>query len=390
MNVVDFFRLISGFVVFEAGGGFSERFINLCAKNKISVFNLSFGEDKITACIKPKSFKKLKAVAKISGVSIRIKAKKGLPFYIKAHRNRVGLLIGAAFCAFFMLSMSLFVWTVETNGSEKYTDEEIIETVKEYGLDFGTFKPFFDEETVSRRIVNDFGGELLWVAINIKGSKAVVEVRDFVKAPRTEEGDPCNVVASFDGVILSCEVIKGRAVAKSGSAVTKGDLLISGVVERADTSTGYCEAKGKVTALRERQSSFCYNKTQKKFFYREIKSYYSLCFLSFEIPFGFYKTNELHHTFKKEEFLSWNGIKLPFGITKTTVAEYEEREYTDENAVLNAVSSYSDITYEEYKNTNILKSKTHLSCGNNGVEIKGNYNCIDYIGQKSEIIIENS
>ncbi len=390
MNIVDFFRLLTGFVVFEEKGGFGERFINLCAKNRISVFNLAFSEDKIIACIKPRYFKKLKGIARATGVTIRIKDKKGLPFYMKEHKNRVGLVIGVVLGVVFMVSMNFFVWTIETNGSEKYSDEEIIETVKAYGLDFGTFKPNFDEEAVSREIVNDFGGELLWVAINIKGSKAVVEVRDFVKANRVEEGNPCNIVASFDGVVLSCEVIRGEAVAKTGSAVTKGDLLISGVTERADTSTSYCEAKGNVTALRERQSSFTYNKKQKKYFYKEPKSYYSLCFMSLKIPLGFYKTDEPHHIFKREEYMQWKGIKLPFGIIKTTIAEYEEREAVDERAVLNAISGYSDLTYSEYKNTNILKSNIDFISGNNAIEIKGNYSCIDFIGQKSEIIIENS
>ena len=105
---------------------------------------------------------------------------------------------------------------------------------------------------------------------------------------------------------------------------------------------------------------------------------------------GFYKTDAPHHTFKKEEYLQWKGIRLPFGVIKTTIAEYEEREGTDENAALNTISCYSDITYEEYKNTNILKSKIDFIPRDNDIEIKGSYSCIDFIGQRSDIIIENS
>ncbi len=390
MKIIDIYRYFYGYVVFEVEGGFHERFINLCAKQSVPIFNLSYEGKKIVASIKGRKFKKLKSIAKATGVTIRIREKTGLPFFMRKHKDRVGLLIGAVICLAFMVGMNQFVWTIETTGSQKYSDEEIISTVKEYGLDFGTFIPSFDEVMVAREIVNDFKGEILWIAINIRGSKAVVEVRDFVKASEEKEDSPCNILADFDGVILSCETIKGVGVAKTGSAVTKGDLLISGVVEHTDLSTTYCEAKGVVTALRSREFTLQYEKNQKRQKYKKTSSYYTLYFMSLKIPLGFYKTDNPHHTFYKEEYLSYNGIKLPFGIIKTTVAEYEDVEYTDKGMYIQAVSKFSDDTYKEHGNTNILHSKIEFSSEEDMIIIAGKYSCIDFIGKKSDILIENS
>ncbi|MBQ8697138.1 MAG: sporulation protein YqfD, partial [Clostridia bacterium] len=233
--------------------GFSERFINLCFNSGIHIWNISAENKEIKANIKPKDFKKLKDIRKKAGVRIKITEKRGLPFYLRRHRNRVGLLIAFAFFAVFMVVMNRFVWCIESTGSEKFSGEQILLVAEEMGLKYGTFVPFFDEREASRKIVNAFDGELLWASINIKGSKAVVEVRDFVKGiDENYNNEPCNIVSDSDGVVLSVEVSKGQSAIASGSAVSKGDLLISGVVDTKDMSASYCHAKGKVTALVKR------------------------------------------------------------------------------------------------------------------------------------------
>ena len=55
---------------------------------------------------------------------------------------------------------------------------------------------------------------------------------------------PCNIVASQDGTIMGIEATVGVAEVRSGDAVLKGDLLISGITENLDKTYNLKAARG--------------------------------------------------------------------------------------------------------------------------------------------------
>ena len=71
--------------------------------------------------------------------------------------------------------------------------------------------------------------ELAYVKIDIKGVKATVEVVEKI-FPREEISGPCHIVAAKEGVVEEVLVLAGEAQVEKGKAVSKGDILISGVV----------------------------------------------------------------------------------------------------------------------------------------------------------------
>ncbi|MBQ5823718.1 MAG: sporulation protein YqfD [Clostridia bacterium] len=52
------YRLLCGYVSFTAQGGFTERFLNLCGRNRIYLWNLRLNKNNITACTSAKHYKK--------------------------------------------------------------------------------------------------------------------------------------------------------------------------------------------------------------------------------------------------------------------------------------------------------------------------------------------
>lgn len=82
-----------------------------------------------------------------------------------------------------------------------------------------------------------------------KGSLLCIEIREKRKAAAFyDDTVPTNVVASEDGLILSCDVLQGTEEVKVGSAVRKGDLLISGIVTYRNGSEKMLHADGIVRA----------------------------------------------------------------------------------------------------------------------------------------------
>ena len=389
MFLAEAVRLFSGYVKFSAYGGFRERFVNLCDNQKIKIRSLGFNEEKLEGFVAAKDYKKLRPIAKKSGMKLCCVSKHGLPFFAFQNRNRVGLLIGAVFFAVFMCIMSLFIWNVDTVGSEKISREEILSVAKELGLKDGSFRPKTDVHALSDGLITEFGGRLLWAAVNINGSRAVIEVRDYIEKPESKTySDPCNIVADFDGLLLSLEVYNGTKANSEGNGVKKGDLLISGIVENRDFSSSFHEARGKITALHKSDISvFAPSKsTFRKYTHKE--SVYSLRFFWFKIPLGIFKKGENFEEFENEKKLMLKNITLPFSVIKNTRVYFDE--VTEETGIEleNAVDDLTVSAFEKYKNTLVLKTKFALSKTKEGVSANSKSECIDFIGKKQKLLLD--
>ena len=86
---------IKGYVSITINGLFPERFINLCAKNKIALNNIKRkSKNDITADISIGNFKKLKKITKTTGCKVHITKKYGLRFFTHRFKKRKTLATG--------------------------------------------------------------------------------------------------------------------------------------------------------------------------------------------------------------------------------------------------------------------------------------------------------
>lgn len=389
MKLIDIIRFIRGYVGISIKGGFTERFINLCSLRGIHIWNLQPETDEIHGFITARKFKMLRSVAKKSGVKITILNKKGLPFIIKKYKSRAFLFIGVIFFIVFIMTMNRFVWFIEVTGTDKVSTEEILTVLDGYGLKTGVFADSLDEAAISRNAVNYFDRRLMWMAINIKGSKAIVEVRDFIdEHTDTTFREPCNIIADFEGKILSIEAYNGDSEVKAGNAVKVGDLLISGVIQNRDMSADYLEARGKITALHTVSFSRSYNTyNEDVFFINTSKQIKSIKVLGLEIPL-FRKNTSAEYFSGFEEYITYNNLRLPFGKRESLFYETKNQN-NNTDFFLTALDSYVSEFYYNFKNTTILTSVFETKTNNNTVNFSSNIECIDYIGQKSMIYVDN-
>jgi len=381
-------RLFSGYVKFSAHGGFRERFVNLCDLAKINVRSFSFNGDRLEGFVAAKDYKKLRSIGKKSGMKVSCVSKHGLPFFAFKNKNRVGLLIGAVFFVVFMCIMSLFIWSVDTVGSENIGREEILQTAKELGLKEGAFCPKLDVHELSDSLITKMNGRLLWAAVNISGSRAVIEVRDYIQKPESQTfSDPCNIVADFDGLLLSLEVYNGTKANTEGNGVKKGDLLISGIVENRDFSSSFHEARGKVTALHsDSVTAFVPLESEHKVYIGE-ESVFSLSVFGLKIPLGFFKNGESFEEFESEKKLTLKSIELPFSVIKKTRVFFEYETSPTGFELENAVDGYTASAFEKYKNTLVLKTKLSVEKDKKGISVSAKNRCIDFMGKKQMLLL---
>lgn len=389
-HILKLYRFIKGFITIKVSGGFPERFLNLCNKEKLYVWDVVYENNFISLKIYCRDFRKLRKIRLKSGVSIKITDKKGIHFTLRENRKRKILIVGLLVSLLFMNLTNLFVWSIEVKNTENIGAVEIREAVKSLGLDFGTFVPLYDEIQSGREAVNLFNGKVIWAAINIKGSKATVEMREYFsfESKKDDNNSPCNITADFGGIIISEEVYSGVAAVNSGSAVKKGDILISGISENTDGSVNFHHADGSITALHSRTLS---HNVSSESVYKTVAlqdSFNIVNIFSLKIPLSYKAFYSKDFCFVSKEFLKVNDSLLPFGIISKSKTAVTEAKSSDID-IIYCIDEFTKAEYNEFKNTYIINCDYKISSVKSGYNINGNYNCIDFIGKKSAILQEN-
>lgn len=388
MNALNFYRYLKSYLTIHISGGFSERFINLCNRNRITLWDITYENETVTANIYSRDFVALKSIRRKSGVKLKILSKNGLRFDLVKHKKRRGLFFGAVFAAAFMIVMNMFVWEIETVGSVKLSRSEILSTVKKIGLDYGTFVPLFNGNEASRDALSLFNGEVLWLAINIKGSKATIEVRDLEKpSDKNIKSEPSNLIANFDGILIRAQTNSGVQVAEAGEAVTKGSILISGIFENEDGTVMYQRSDGCFTALNQRSLHREFVKELSCAGFTSVQRYRKLIFFHLKAPLYFRMKNNFDEQYYTRQ-ISFNEKVLPLGMTEGAMYK-TDTEKVNNVTNLYYIDKFSNEEYEKMKNTLIISADYSLVDSDNKLNISCDYECIDYIGEEVPIINEN-
>lgn len=385
---------IKGFVEFSAKGGFPERFINLCSINNIEIKNVRVYKETISAVCSIKSYRKIRHTAKKSGMKVRLLKKHGLPFLLYKKRKRIGVIPGLAFFIAMTYFLSGYVWTIKVNGNKDIPAEDIIRLFESVGVKAGMKKEEINTKDISRKALTE-SDKLMWSSVNVDSSKITIEVKERVVNETAEEDKiPSNIIAAESGQIILIENFLGTPIAEVGSAVEKGDIIVSGAVINKDESVNLYNAQANVFArTRKIHKTFIpaicrmrvYEKLRKKYFI----SFFGVTFC---ISPPVRKNGE--YTFSRgEDFLKSGKDKLPAGIITERYAFYEVKNVKpDESCAkllcaekyLREIDEITDGIKIEKTTTKTLKDKT-------GYTVESVFECVENIGEsrKMDITLEN-
>lgn len=388
MNILSIYRYLHNYLILKISGGFIERFINLCNRENLNFWDSVYHNGTLTVKMYCRDFRKLIEIRRKSGVKIEIVEKIGIHFFKKRNSKRKVIAGGLAAALSAMLIMNNFVWSIEVTGTENLSEKEIIQTLSLSGLKYGTFVPAFDENKASRDAVNSSEGKILWLAVNIKGSKATVEVREYNNQSKESESlTPCNLIADFDGILLSSYTYRGVQVTQSGFAVKKGDMLISGISENENGTVDYLCADGEFSAVHEIVLTSALKKEEAHTAYYNQKNSYKLIFFGIDIPLYFITDKSTSENLSYREYLTFDGNVIPIGIEKITSSEKKavtQRQYE----MLELIDLFTVDEYAQFKNSRIVESDYTLISSSQEWSVSGKYSCIDFIGQKAPILKE--
>ena len=387
--IINFLRLLLGFVEFEAKGGFPERFLNLCTINGITLWRVQNDGVKVKACTSVKAYKNIRKSARKSGMRVKIIKKRGLPFFIKNNKARVGVVVGITLVALFLFTSSCMLWNIEVTGNEKVKSEILLESLYNNGVRVGVFKSKIDTIAVEGELLKEYS-DLAWVSINIFGTKAVLEVKENSEKPQiVDEKTPANIVAKKDGQIVLVEGHKGTNAVKEGDVVVKGDLLISGVLVNFDGSEKTVHATGKVFAKTMTNLYADCVMTGNVKILKHTENKYYLYALGGEIPLFLKCKGE--RLYNGEKLLESNSTKLPFGVRWDCLGEFNETEIklSENQMTLLALFDCVKQKRENFSSSSeILKVDYQKQVDENKVIVKCKISAKENIAEEKEIFLE--
>ena len=235
-----FKRWIKGYVNVEISGKNKDRFVNLCTNNKLHIYGLEkyFVNDKeiYSLCISIEEYRKIKKIAHKTHTIPKINSKVGLPFEYEKLIKRKSFVIGLLMAIFIFYICSLFIWSIEIQGENHYTDYELLSFLEENNVKQGIMVKDVVckeiEDTIRKRY-KDIG----WVSAQIKGTRLIVSIKENIKFKKNIiNKKPRHIVAPEDGVIKSIIVKDGEPQVSAGSIVTKGQILVLGIMNIEDDS----------------------------------------------------------------------------------------------------------------------------------------------------------
>jgi len=357
-------------VFFKATGDETGKFLSLCKSNNITVKNFSSH----TGYIPVKEYKPAAKLAKRVGVRLRIIKKQGIYFKIRRYKGRKGFVISGVVTVLLLIFLQNFVWTIEINGNEAVTDSQILGSARQHGLKIGTFLPTENLEKIRLSMSGDLPS-LSFISLNKLGSRIEIEVAEEVPKPYIlDNNTPYNIVAAKTAKIISSEIYSGQKMFKDGDTVSKGDLLVSGIIETDDQKALYRHSLAKIKGetIFEKEFSIPLNQTE-KIYSGERKNRYKIVLFGRKIPLFF--KNKYNRKFDIA------SSSKPFGIEKETLIFYDETPITfsEKEALALIEKSIGNYEKEDLQDAEIISRETSAFVRDNILVCKINYHCIEDI-----------
>lgn len=380
-------RYLFGFITIKISGKDSEKFITTASSNGINIWNLCWKDGFIYGNISTNNFLKLFHIRHSARCEVKIIKKYGLFIKTKRYKKRFGLFIGAIVFIFIIYFMSNFIWIININGNKIISTQSIKDNCQKLGITEGVSKNKINSKYDAQRLqlTQD---EISWCSFNIEGCILNINITEVPKSDKETRETPCNIKASIDGKITKIDVASGDVKIKVGDVVSKGDLLVSGVIENA-SSTVFVHSSGDIIAETKRefsaQGNFIQTITKET---EEILNRKTIEIMGLKIPLFFKNIKRANNYNVKSENLTLFGNKIPVKIatetyvfTKETTIKYtvDELEKILLKNIENQVKKFDFLSAEEISKETINTEK--------GILLKITYKCSENIAKSEQIIL---
>lgn len=243
------YSYFKGYVTVRVKTNQPERFLNITVINNIYLWDLKkISENEMTFNISVKGFKKLRKI--VWDVKSKVKIIKKTGFFILRRKitARKIIFIGLIPATFMIIFLSSLILDITITGNETVKTELILEKLSEINLQKFKLRGNIDSDKISVKLINDID-KISWVGVYEKGTKLHIEIKERDMPPKMVPKDiPCNIIAKKDGIIKKINVTSGEKMCSENEVVTKGQLLVSGIINTQFDGLRYVHSMAEITA----------------------------------------------------------------------------------------------------------------------------------------------
>lgn len=339
-----YFRSLQGYLRIRIKGYGATRFINICSKRGIKLWDMEKEEEGYQLCMTVSSFRKIPDIVRKTGVKAAIVNKHGLPFFFAKMSYRKCFAIGAILCFAWLIYMKNFIWAIETEGNISITDNMIMDFLEENNVEVGSKISNVDTESLEKLFRKEFP-DITWISIGQEGTALTIDMKERdVALYEEKEYLSSSLYAPYDGVIMSVVVRSGLSQVKAGDTVTAGQLVVDGVlpvVKTDGTILGYNLVNADADVI------LCYTEsyydeislyTEEKIYTGEYSKEYYLRFGKHTTQFHWLKPEYENYEFTQSfyQIKLWENFYLPVWIGRGEYKEYELNRIKPDKKVLEA------------------------------------------------------
>lgn len=378
-----------GFLTIKIYGSSGEILLNKAAKQGIKIWNLSYSKGAITGNIHINNFNKLRYIKRKTSCKIKILKKNGIRFFSNKYKNRLGFIAGLLIFGIILHTLSNYIWIINVEGNNRLTTYNIMNSCKKIGIYEGIKKSKIHSKYDSQRLQLTMDG-IAWCSFNVEGSVLTVNLTEVAVSDKEERKIPSNIKASFNGKIKKIDVTSGNTVVKVGDVVSKGDLLVSGVIENL-SSTLFVHSDGVITAETTRTFSSKGDYIQKvEIKQNDILKRYSVSFFNLKMPLYFGNIKKRYNRNVNVNNLTLFNKKIPikigcenFEFLRETTVTYNKE--TLENLLYNDIKKQLKI----FNFISATEVKKEIIESEKGILLNVTYNCEENIVLQDEILFDS-
>ena len=378
---------IFGKISFTAENGFCDEFLSECVKRKIVIFNLKRTGNAVSGYVNFSERYNIAEAAEKTGMNLTFSSRWGLPHIVLKYRKRYGIPAGLLVFTVITLFLHSVLWSIDVSGIEEIPQENIEKFLADEGIKTGIFTDAVNCKEIEYSLYSNFEN-ISWVNVHIIGTRMFVDISEVKVKELSESSGYSNIVASKDGEIITAEIYTGEGRLYTGTAVVKGDLLVSGVINRRDGSVKFVDSEAEIYARTKNFISSIIPSVISVKKLSECKDIYLPCFFGISVPSGIC-VKEKYIT-ENKYFLRNDDVIFPVGLIRKTSFELTETrlELNENQARLLCLRDFAMSALRLYNDAQILESSISFA-SSDITEMCGEFLCIEDIALKKTFTVED-
>ena len=220
-------------------------FLKELIRRKINIYNIEKNNKYINIIINYEDYKDILNIK--TTYKIKIIKRYGVNKYINIIKKNNYILILFLIGIILNIFLSHLVFKIEVVHPNKNIRKLVLKDLNKFGLKKYKFKLTSKEkESIKEKILTLEKDNIEWLEIEEHGTKYIVKVEERKKNKREELCPMRHIISKKDAIITRIEATSGEVIKKKNDYISKGDVVISGLIHNKDIIVSKRCSEGKI------------------------------------------------------------------------------------------------------------------------------------------------